>query len=400
MTQPSIKTPEIPGAGPAKITELESLRGLAALLIVFTHVPLWNPAFNFTIARNGYLMVELFFVLSGFVIFNAYSTKINTKTDLLRFQFLRLARLYPVHFLFFIVFVAIELMKYVAQSKLGISSPNSQPFVENNLTALLQQVFLLQAIGPTGNAATFNGPAWSISVEFYTYLLFGLVVLFCGRFKHYIFAALFLTTLLLKLNQTTFGFYDLLDCFTGFFLGCMVADAKDKLNLRLPSYVSMLAFSALVLVLMLKAPDTNDYLIFPLAAALIFTVASSETGPLKKFLQLKVLTWLGTISYSMYMCHITVTWVVNQIFRVYLKRPQVMVDGRNTPSLSIVETVLGYILLIGTVLVLSHLVYKFVEKPLRERSRKVRFGRLGATTAIEPVSPMSAQGRVGASKSG
>ena len=87
-----------------KIEELESIRGLAALLVVFFHIPKWNPILNIGIINNGYLMVEVFFVLSGFVIFNAYTNKINTSKDLLRFQFLRLGRLYPVHLTFLLFF--------------------------------------------------------------------------------------------------------------------------------------------------------------------------------------------------------------------------------------------------------------------------------------------------------
>ena len=48
-----------------KIYELESMRGLAALLVVFYHLPKWNPILDIKIINNGYLMVELFFVISG-----------------------------------------------------------------------------------------------------------------------------------------------------------------------------------------------------------------------------------------------------------------------------------------------------------------------------------------------
>jgi peptidoglycan/LPS O-acetylase OafA/YrhL len=51
-----------------KIEELESIRGLAALLVVFFHIPKWNIMFDIGIINNAYMMVDLFFVLSGFVI--------------------------------------------------------------------------------------------------------------------------------------------------------------------------------------------------------------------------------------------------------------------------------------------------------------------------------------------
>jgi peptidoglycan/LPS O-acetylase OafA/YrhL len=97
-----------------KIEELESLRGLAAFLIVLHHMPHWNSILDIIrLVKNGYLMVEFFFVLSGFVIFNAYSEKINTKKDIVRFQFLRFGRLWPVHILFLIVFLGIETARYI-----------------------------------------------------------------------------------------------------------------------------------------------------------------------------------------------------------------------------------------------------------------------------------------------
>ena len=73
-----------------RIEELESMRGLAALLVVLFHAPGWNSGKEFIpFIANGYLMVDVFFVLSGFVIFKAYANTIRCAHDLWRFQFLR-----------------------------------------------------------------------------------------------------------------------------------------------------------------------------------------------------------------------------------------------------------------------------------------------------------------------
>jgi peptidoglycan/LPS O-acetylase OafA/YrhL len=338
--------------------------------LVLYHIPRWNQSFDITIIRNGYLMVDLFFVLSGFVIYTAYSTEIDSRKDLLRFQFLRFGRLYPVHLFFLFVFLLIELAKYFAQLKFAISSPNSQPFRENNLTALIQQIFLVQAIGPTGNETTFNGPAWSISVEFCTYLVFGFVALYFARFKNCIFAAAFAISLLLLISKNAFGFDNLLHCYTGFFLGCIIAYAKENSQVLLPSYISLLAFMLVVFFLAFKLDRKYDIGIFFLAAFLIFALVSSGPGFLKAILNLRVLTWLGAISYSLYMSHMAVDWTVNQTLRVFLRRPEVYVDGISMPTLSFSETALAYILIVPTILVVSAGVYKYLEKPLRERSRR------------------------------
>lgn len=69
----------------SRIEELESIRGLASLLVVFFHIPKWNALLNIAIINNGYLMVDLFFVLSGYVIHSSYAGKIMNKINLFRF---------------------------------------------------------------------------------------------------------------------------------------------------------------------------------------------------------------------------------------------------------------------------------------------------------------------------
>mgnify|MGYP001342687094 FL=1 len=361
---------------PTKVEELESIRGLAALLVVFYHVPKWNPLLDIRIINNGYLMVELFFVLSGFVIYNAYSEKIVSIKDLIRFQFLRFGRLYPVHFFFLIIYIFIEVAKYLVQLKFEISSPNSQPFIENNLMALFQQIFLIQAIGPTGNSLTFNGPAWSISVEFFTYLIFGVITLLVHKNKVVFFLILSLISLLMLGTQSTFGFDKLVGCLAGFFIGCLTASTTEKLSITIPNYVSLFIFVIILVFLQIKTPHEYDLMIYMLTSALIASIVLSKKGLLKKFLNLKILTWLGSISYAVYMSHSAVIWVINQFFRVVMKRPEIIINSQSTPQLDKVETFIAWILVVTLVLLLSKFVFYFIEKPMREKSRLIAFSKL------------------------
>lgn len=94
--------------------ELESLRGIAALTVVLFHVNQlhWiNPVTTHRFFGNGGLMVDLFFVLSGFVICHNYSQKIRSLKNIGRFMFLRLGRLFPLHFFFLLVFLGVEIAK-------------------------------------------------------------------------------------------------------------------------------------------------------------------------------------------------------------------------------------------------------------------------------------------------
>ncbi len=356
-----------------KIAELESIRGLAALLVVAFHIPKWHPLLNTGLINNAYLMVELFFVLSGYVIHNAYANNINTKKDLIRFQFLRFGRLYPVHFVFLVTFIFVEAAKYFAQNKFGLSDFNSQPFRENGFVAIVQQIFLLQAIGPTGNAATFNAPSWTISVEFYTYLVFATCVLLAPRKKSLLFSLLASSALILLASGSTFGFKLFLRCLAGFFVGCLTASITDKLKPNVPRYASLLVFAAIVIFLQLKTPEQYDVVIYFLAAALIASLVLSSDGHLNRVLGLRALTWLGTISYAVYMSHGIAVWAMKQVVRVVANRPDMPISYKGTPQLGGLQTLMACGVLILFVLLLSALVNRLIENPMRERSRRFAF---------------------------
>lgn len=357
-------------SAPQKIEELESIRGLAAFLVVFFHLPKWHPVLNVGFINNGYLMVELFFVISGFVIYNAYAERIDGGKDLLRFQFLRFGRLYPVHLLFLFAFLLIEIAKYVVAKKFGIVSPNSVPFQVNSISALLQNIFLVSALIPYADA-TFNYPAWSISVEFYTYLMFAGVILIFKKRKNYIFLMLAVVSLFALLTNSAIGFDSLLKCFAGFFVGCLTAKVVKFTTTRVPAYLSTLVFIAIVLFVQMKVAKDFDYLIYPLTASLIASLVLSDDGLLKRFLRLRTLTWLGAISYSVYMSHAAVEWFVNQVIRFGLKKLEIVdAGGVSIPQLTQVETVVACIVVATLVLTISTIVFNLIEKPMREQSRR------------------------------
>lgn len=357
-----------------RIEELESVRGLAALLVVCFHIPAWHALRDIVIINNSYLMVDLFFVLSGFVIFNAYHNRISAPRDLLCFQFLRLGRLYPVHLLFLGVFLLLETAKYFAETNLGLTSPNSAAFQENNFTALLQQIFLLQAIWPAGNADTFNAPAWSISVELYTCLIFAVITLVCGRGRNVVFAIL-ATVALVQLTRVNFESAYLLRGVAGFFIGCLAAmlikhPPFGQWQSAVPRWTSALMLAMLILFLALKTDSRADPLIYLLSVALVVTLVAARGGLLNNLLRQRFLVWLGTISYSVYMSHLAVIWGVNQFIRVILQRSErVGADGISVPQLAAGEMVVAITAVLAAVIMVSTLIYRWVEQPLRTRSR-------------------------------
>ena len=344
---------------------------MAAMLVVLFHIPGWHPMIHdIPFIRNGYLMVDLFFVLSGFVIYRAYSDGIGSFSHLGKFQFLRAGRLFPVHLVMLGVFVLIECAKYLAHRH-GIASTNSTPFGQNGPVAFVEQLFLLQGLGPTGNKSSFNGAAWSISTEFYTYFVFGMIVLTARKFKDGVFALVALSSIALLVVVKGSGFEDLLRCQAGFFVGCLTAWAAGQFHGRLHPIVVTLTAGAMLLFFVRKRDPALDPFILPITAALVFTLVASGTSVLKRFLYHRWLVGLGTISYSVYMCHEAIIWFANQIFRVGLKRPEHAVDGQTVPMTSAIEAFIAAAIVVLAVVCVSVLLYRFVEKRAREQSRKM-----------------------------
>jgi peptidoglycan/LPS O-acetylase OafA/YrhL len=364
----------MPAQANGKIEELESIRGLAALLVVLFHVPAWNPQLHeIRFFQNSYYMVDLFFVLSGFVMNLNYGERIHNGRDLLRFQFLRLGRLYPVHLLFLLVAVATATSGWVASTLFGLTIPSGSAFKDATLTSFTEQLLLIHSLGFFKLEHPFNLPSWSISVEFYTYLVFGLLclisrhVLRLGTFVILAGAALVLMS---RGIEFVGSFSEILQCFAGYFLGCLVATFAAGRRQLLPRGTTLAALAAMALFLSLRADPHFSVAIFFLSAALIIGVVCSGEDWTKRLLKHKALEFLGLVSYSIYMSHTFVLWCCNQFVRVVLHRPEAVVAGISTPQLSLWGALLWHVIALACTVLLSALVFKYVEDPFRLKSKE------------------------------
>ena len=345
----------------AKIEELESIRGLAAVLVVLFHMPVWNPGLHqIRFILNSYYMVDLFFVLSGFVMNLNYGNRIHNGSDLLRFQFLRLGRLYPVHLLFLLVAVGTAAASWVAANTLGLKIPSGSAFKDATFASFTEQLLLIHSLGFFKLEHPFNLPSWSISVEFYTYLVFALLCLiskYVLRLTTFVVLAGAALALLAYAEVGTFS--EILQCLAGYFLGCLVAALVMGKRPTLPRGSTFLALAAMAVFLCLRTNPRFNVLIFFLSALLIIAVVCSSDGYTKRILRHPVLEFFGLVSYSIYMSHSFVLWVCNQFVRVVLKRPEALVDGISTPQLSLWGSLLWYAIALGSTIGLSAVVFKF-----------------------------------------
>src|ERR1044071_342255 len=127
----------------SKIEELDSIRGIAALLVVLYHMPVWNPWLHGVPAiHNSYYMVDLFFVLSGFVMNLNYGDRLKNGGDLARFQMVRLGRLFPVHLLFLVLALMAAMSGHVAASVFGLDTPNGSAMEDTTANTFIQQLLM------------------------------------------------------------------------------------------------------------------------------------------------------------------------------------------------------------------------------------------------------------------
>jgi peptidoglycan/LPS O-acetylase OafA/YrhL len=357
---------------------LDALRGIAASLVAIGHLG-WTTTISTTpLVHNAYLMVDFFFVLSGFVIALNYSGRISDARQLGRFVWLRFWRLYPLHLVMLLVFVGIEGMKWFAAHRSGIVS-TSPPFSTNNGLAFLTNLFLVQSFGMNPDD-TFNAPAWSISTEFYTYLVFALATLAAGRRILIVAPLLMLASgsLLahagggLSLSHTIEAFAR---CVFGFFLGVIVHALYKRwqpfAEKRVAAIAAAIAMLSLVTLLCVKTDERYDILAPVFSAFIILGLSLSRNSLTSRALSTRPMIWLGAASYSIYMVHMAVVWTLDQVVRVGL-HAQIVPTGQWSARLLAVSPLLGDVLALAALmatLLVSHFTFTRIEVPFRDWSK-------------------------------
>jgi peptidoglycan/LPS O-acetylase OafA/YrhL len=161
-----------PSNSPRYVPPLTGIRALAALLVLGMHTEQNVPAgldLLLPFFARGYLGVDFFFVLSGFIITHVYLESLASPnlSAVQIFLWHRFIRLYPIHITVLAGLVAI--VSFVGAAGFALNNPQQWQWND-----LLWQLTLLQAWGVTRSPG-WNVPSWSISAEWFAYLLFPLL---------------------------------------------------------------------------------------------------------------------------------------------------------------------------------------------------------------------------------
>lgn len=389
----------------ARFRALDGLRGFAALLVVFYHMTVSSAFKALAVVNNGDLAVDLFFMLSGFVIASVYAGRIGDGRAMGRFLVLRFFRVYPLHLCVLAVFVAQELLKLYLWRK-GIALNNGAPFTGDQSPGLLVATLLLvQAWGPF-DRNFWNGPSWSISCEAFAYLLFAVtapwrplrrrlapVAVLAFAVASYTYAA----TTHDGLGQAFYGPAAVLRGVSGFLLGALMWEVvsaprcRDLLAGLTDRTLSLLQLATVAVVLVLMQLLHGPAIIVALVPlALLVPLLHVDRGVVCDWLTTRAMQFLGEISYSVYMVHFFILLTADTL----LKR--LLPAAAHWPDLPMLPGTLVSLALAGVVIAAATLTWRFVEEPGRAFGRRVVARRFpsaagaGASAAGAPSQPRAA----------
>lgn len=350
------------------LSQLTSLRFFAATVVVVFHLSFsWNgwpkpSSFLQGLTCGGYAAVSFFFVLSGYILYQAYPAANSTpKGFSLPFWRRRFARIAPVY-----LFGLLIAFPFVLDDLLRNGMTWSQAL------GLGSVLLLLQSWWPPF-ALLWNPPAWSLSVESFFYLMFPWLRHCAGRASRPILFttvyALLLTTTMLRrdalsltdldhFNSTiAFQYYFPLIHLPQFFFGMVLAECRRAGCFNFPGYLCSIVFSLsvvsviLIFGFMYCLPwwTRSEAVLAPLFGLVV--ISASGNGPFLRHLAAPRLVLLGEASYSLYILHVPLLMWWGEYFRI----------GEQ----SVIAKLAGKALFFVVATFFSVVTYTYIEKPLR-----------------------------------
>ncbi len=375
---------------PADLRLLTALRAVAALMVVLFHfadrtAP--GSGLHTTFIDHGQLGVDIFFVLSGFILAHVYLQRVASGSFAMGdFLINRLARLYPMHLLMLVLAAVNGWLAWRKGLGLDVYGPlmGLDPQTGGGaLWNLLTSLTLTQAWGTT-NGHYFNSVSWSISAEAAAYLLFPLVaaasLAFGLRAKQRLAVALLAYVACETGAQMVLGSglndlswrYGFLRILPEFALGVAVYSfgVSRPFSRGLLVWLLPAGLAGTVGLLALGAPVA---LMPPVFAAAILLIASAEReGLTPPDWLLRPFVYLGEISYSTYMLHLILGKVYfNALARLF---------GYDPHALPAYQCLLALV----PILIASAVSYHCVEVPGRRLLRGLwqRASRPGVRSAV------------------
>lgn len=358
---------------------LDGFRGLLALFVAIYHTYWFSHINSSAFFNHGPIIIDLFFVFSGFLLFLLYRDRLKTGADGLNFIKKRFARLYPLHLFVLCLFVAFASARLVfhAFGMAHLEPGEVLPFqngARESVSTLLSNLTLTHAMG-LHDTTSFNVPSWTISVEFFAYFTLTVLLLKTqiNKFWHYGLLTVFIASIYVFLSRVkpdmniTFD-YAFLRCLGGFYTGVVVAGAyiwlkksgwPEKISFYQASFIEIIVV-LLSTLFIIYCPGKLQFFVAPILFIFVLVFAFDK-GIISKVMMSRVFKYLAKISYSVYMVHMLIA--------VFFYAFAIIIVSRILGPGWFEGSILGDLYLLpymACVITASHFTQKYVEVPCQK----------------------------------
>lgn len=353
-----------------KLDVIQALRGVAALLVVFYHGVGYQPRSKESGVEHVFSMVgasgvDLFFMISGFIMVYATRNAIGGFSDTCTFLIKRIARVFPVYFVATLLYVPMMLL---------LGSYVGHIDIMTDVNQIIRSALMI----PTnfGSRAPYFGGSvlhvgWTINYEVYFYALFGLSLMF-GRLR-WVALSTIAVVLLIALPMTVarpsldayvdYGFNSPINFATNpmlweFFVGVVIGRiylSRFKLSTVAAGLFSVTSLTALIWFLLNDVSSKFGFTgwALPYALLLFALTIGSKTMDIR---WPRSLVWAGNVSFSLYLVH---PFIIHPAYQIFW--------GEKTAPW--MNNVWFMLVLCALSLCLSAVSYRYLEVGLSERIR-------------------------------
>lgn len=339
-----------------KLLHIDLLRFISSTAIVYHHSHEFlisksiRASATFTRTGGLALFVDLFFIVSGFVIAYFYGAKICNSGEYILFIKRRIGRLVPLHLL--TLFIVICFYGILSLTQFSI---NNQP--STKILCIVNTALLLHCIIPCGNEIYFNGQSWSVSAEMVMYLFFPLFNIISNwrRWMPLAFSLMLIFSIFLQSSNSNVIYLNwekqhaIIRAVPSFLFGIGLFNYRTTIA-KLPraDFLFFIFMTAMIVAMIKDAPTLLTLIFIYLTVTSAIAADAQSVSPI-----VKKLAPLGQLTYSIYMWHgVLIMVIMNGIGDKLLHA---------SGGLMIILTILCYV----SVFIISYLSFFFIEAPAR-----------------------------------
>lgn len=346
--------------------------------VVLFHMRWVNSATELAFFREAHLLVEFFFVLSGFVLTHSYGYR--KELSFKQFFWSRFFRLYPLHIAMFLLVLLFQFLKELSQSYLGVSFGEAAFTGRFAIEEIVPNLLLLQAWTPFTHHLSFNYPSWSISIEFYIYFLLFFSIATIKTYKLFAWLSWSLSAFFMLFLEAEIFVKPVLYGLSCFFGGaCLYVLYRKVSHIKLHYWTAtsleVASLTSVIFSLGMEFQANDKVIVCSALFMLTILTYAFESGGVSRFLRIKLLQLMGKLSYSLYLTHAVVLMYLGAIFTIIekLTGTQIRYMYGGTELYDLGNTTVNNIVvltIVVAIVAISFVIYRYIEIP-GQRLKKI-----------------------------